>query len=109
MQEKSSRYDIDQIRQSLALILTPAWQRGDVVELRALGTSKATVPGYFDADHQKELIKAAITWSGDAQGVYVTLNPVLRDCLARAANRAIIFAKHTTGDNEGVRSAKRIF
>ena len=35
-----------------------------------------------------------------AHGVYITLNPVRHDCLARAANRAIIYAKHTTGDVE---------
>jgi hypothetical protein len=98
-----SRYDVDQIRNAIQVILTPAWQRDDVVELRALSTTKGTVSGYFDGEHQDDLIKAAVEWSGNAHGVYITLNPIRRDCLARSANRTNIYAKHTTGDNEVMR------
>jgi hypothetical protein len=100
MQTQPSRSDIEQIRQSVHLISAPAWQRGDVVELRALGTTSGTVSGYFDAEHQEQLVAAAINWSGRADGVYITLNPIMSDCLARAANRATTYSKNTTGDKE---------
>ncbi len=96
----SARHDKNQIRQAAQIILAPAWERGDVAELRSLNSSKATVSAYFTAENLERLVEVAARWSGDAQGVYVTLNPVLRDCLARSANRETIYAKHTTADNE---------
>lgn len=98
--EVNALSDRDHIRQAVQLILAPAWDRGDVAELRALGTTKGTVSGYFDSDHQEELIEAAVRLSGNADGIYVTLNPVLNDCLARAANRTVNYAKHAIGDLE---------
>jgi hypothetical protein len=95
-----SRPDIAQIRAAVELILTSAWERGDVVELRALYTNKATVSGYFDRKHVDNLINAAASLSGLGQGVYITLNPVLRDCLARSANRTTPFARHATRNEE---------
>ena len=86
-----------EIRRAIEVIGGPAWERGDVVELRALGTERGTQSGYFDTDHRDELIEAAMRLSGDAAGVYLTLNPVTRDCLARAANRTVPYAKHATG------------
>ena len=101
MQESDNpRHDLDDIRRSVRLIAGPAWDRGDVVELRALATQRGVVAGYFDADHQEELVKMAARLSGAAQGVYITLNPILRDCLARSANRPTPYAKNTTGDKE---------
>ena len=44
-------HDIDQIKQAIEVIVGPNWERGDVVELRALSTPKGTVSGYYDADH----------------------------------------------------------
>jgi hypothetical protein len=101
MQEGNSlRGDEGIIRKAVQLLVAPSWEQGGVVELRALGTLKGIVSGYFDADHQDELVAHAARYSGCAQGIYITLNPVTRDCLARAANRAIAYAKHTTGDAE---------
>ena len=92
--------DVEMLRTAVRLILTPNWERGDVAELRALGTKKGICSGYFDADHQEQLVAYAAHLSGCADGIYITLNPVMPDCLARAANRAIPYAKHTTGDKE---------
>jgi len=46
------------------------------------------------------MIKAASQWSGKAPGIYLTLNPVNPDLLARAQNRLIHYAKHTTADTD---------
>ena len=41
--------------------------------------------------------------SGNAEGTYLTLNPVNPELLARAANRCRNWAKHTTGDADVLR------
>ena len=76
---------------------------GCVYELRILNTSKATGSGYFN-DFDK-LAAGAAAWNGKAPGVYVTLNPVNPDLLARATNRLREFAKQgaTTSDTDIVR------
>ena len=94
----SDSCDRDQIRRAVQLILAPVWEARRRGRTPVLGTPKGTVSGYFDRDHIEELIEAAVRWSGNADGIYITLNPVRHDCLARAANRAIVYAKHTTCD-----------
>ena len=72
---------------------------GELYELRCPKTSQdGTISGYFDdltklADH-------ADHWSGVAPAVYITLNPVKRDLLARAANRIQRRAREATADHE---------
>ena len=72
---------------------------GGLYELRCPKTGNdGTVSGYFDdltklADH-------ADYWSGVAPGIYITLNPVKRDLLARAANRIQRRASSTSADHE---------
>ena len=74
-------------RRALALLFEP----DDVVELRAFdckeprGTWTSTWAGYFD--DMDRLAQEAMRLSGRAPGVYVTLNPVNPDLLARRANR----------------------
>src|SRR5689334_22893740 len=80
----------------------------DVVELRVLQTTidgrhAGTVSGYFDGMNRSSLVQAIEYCSGRAAGVYVTLNPVRPDLVARADNRAIQYAKSTTKDDEIVR------
>lgn len=75
---------------------------GDVVEMRIPQAGpKQVVAGYFD-DFGK-LADAAANWSGKAPGVYVTLNAINPDLLARAANRAVPYAKFTTQDSDVIR------
>ncbi|WP_458789201.1 YfjI family protein [Adonisia turfae] len=89
------------VRSFLSLLYEP----GDVLEVRApkcrerAGSSFAsTVSGYFnDHDAAAEAI-AKLDTSGLAPGVYVTLNPVRPDLLARAANRLRPKASETTAD-----------
>lgn len=79
------------------LLLEP----GSVAELRILKTKKRTVSGYFD-DFDK-LASAAGEWDCKAPGVYVTLNPVNPDLLARSVNHLAEWAENTTGDTDIVR------
>ena len=68
-----------------------------ITELRILNSPRrGIVSGYFTKP--TELCIAGGQYSGHASGVYVTLNPVHHDLLARAANRVIEWAKHTTSD-----------
>lgn len=65
-------------------------QKGDVFEVRALEAKfgkayrPATVSGYFDDPERAATAVMAVT---SYSGIYVTLNPVLPDLLARVNNR----------------------
>jgi len=90
--------DVGMIRRALDILVAPE----SVVELRIPHTPhQGTVSGYFD--DLSKIAQCAGAMSGKADGVYVTLNPVNRDLLARASNRLVSFAKHTTSDNDVVR------
>ena len=87
--EKSSTADLTtQIAAWLRLFCQPH----QVVELRALHVRRrygtpATIAGFFDGEHLREMAEAALDLDGSARGVYFTLNPVNRALLARRANR----------------------
>jgi len=87
--------DLATIKETAALLMAP----GAVAELRILHAGKAgTVSGYFD--DPGKLAQAAARYSGHAPAVYITLNPVQPALLARAHNRAIERARHTTADSD---------
>jgi hypothetical protein len=86
--------DVVEIRRTLDLLLEP----GQVAELRVLKTRRGTAAGYF-TDFDK-LAQAAAANSGKAPGVYVTLNPVNPDLLARSKNRFKEYVKETTADRD---------
>ena len=90
---------LEEIKKALDIFTEP----GQVVELRPLevkdGRFKNTYSGYFD-DMGKLAIDAQIK-SGRALGVYITLNPVNPDLLARAYNRIEQAKKgDSTGDSQ---------
>jgi len=99
MHDVTPRADLVHIVESLALVLEP----GSVAELRVPNTHQRTVSGCFDSEHRGQMAEAAARWSGKAPGVYAILNPIMPDLLARAANRYVPYAKHTTGDAEILR------
>ena len=99
-QSENARHYFDDIRRSVQLIAGPAWERGDVVELRAPNTTKGTITAYFDRDHSELLVDTAAKLSGCVPAVYITLNPVMADCLARAANVVKLYCRNNTGDKE---------
>ena len=79
-------------REEIIRALTTWFQPGDVFEIRALNAQTAesmrphTASGYFEYDH---IAKAAdaIGKLRNYSGVYVIINPVIPDLLARACNR----------------------
>ncbi|HXE63190.1 MAG TPA: YfjI family protein [Bryobacteraceae bacterium] len=88
-----SEFDATQIINTLETLFEP----GSVVEIRLPKTEKKTVRGYFN-DFQKAA--AAIrSWDG-RHNVYLSLNEVNPDLLARAANRLELFADTSTGDTD---------
>ena len=89
--------DVRTMLDAAKLMLEP----GSVAELRILNTNKKTVSGYFD-DFDK-LAAAAAEWDGKAPGVYVTLNAVNPDLLARSSNHLTEWARVTTSDTDIVR------
>src|SRR5437667_9884109 len=95
------RPDVAEIRRALGLLLEP----GSVAELRILHTRRGTVSGYFD--DFDALGRVAGEWSGKAPATYVTANPVRRDLLERARNRARADARATSGAR-GVRGRRRV-
>lgn len=70
---------------------------GDVREVRILNTKKGTISGYFD-DAEK-LSEAILPYVGKYD-IYVSLNPVNSDLLARAENRLKEYAKQSTLDKD---------
>lgn len=97
-------FDRDQIAKAVALHFGS--NAAVVHEVRALPTSKGVVSGYYNRQNQAALVDAAARLSGNAGAVYMTLNGVLPDLLARSTNRVHVFAKHTTRDAEIVRRVR---
>jgi hypothetical protein len=72
---------------------------GEVAEIRILKHNiyGHSASGYFDS--MELAAHAAMAWDGRAN-VYVTLNPVMPDLLARAVNRILPKAEATTADEQ---------
>ena len=92
--------------------LRPFIRPGEVHELRILDCvdnpqyPPFTMFGYFDSDHLEDLAKAALAWTTKATGVYVTMNPLNPDLMARAANR-VIRSRGTKSTSDGDIVARR--
>lgn len=72
---------------------------GQVTELRipkVKGGGRRTDAGYFD--DRAKLADAALSYDGRVPGIYITLNPVKPELLARYCNRVVPYADATTGD-----------
>ena len=80
---------------------TPLWQNGDVREVRILGAAdrnNRTDSGYFDS--LDKLAEAVAVGPYLTSKVYVTVNRVKPELLARSANRMTAYAKQTTSDQD---------
>jgi hypothetical protein len=88
---------IAEIRIKIRRTLAVLFRLGDVVELRAF-KDRWTKSGYFE-EHDV-LADEAVKLDGQGWQVYVTLNPVQRALLARAANRAKDKPAVTTSDRD---------
>ena len=93
----SKTADLAEIKRAIQVFFQP----DDVVEIRALNVAGKTHAGYF-ADFEK-LASAAARLSGNADGVYVVLNQINPELLARAANRVAIGPKNLTQDKDIIR------
>jgi len=71
--------------------------RRDVIEARIPRTPKGTVSGYFD--NYADLLRAIAPWNGRAS-IYLTINELVPDVLARARNRLKEFATVTTAGED---------
>jgi hypothetical protein len=107
--------DPAEIRRALDFFCEP----DAVYELRALGTSKGTVRGYFkDLDaltsnaigcsntivrYSNGIVRAGL----EAKGVYITLNPVVPDLLARSADEIQLYAPRGESTEDGQIVARR--
>ncbi|MFI5342042.1 MAG: AAA family ATPase [Candidatus Methylomirabilales bacterium] len=97
---KTLRPDVDALRLFWDALVRP----GEVHEVRAPRSRRegprrffGTVSGYFD--NGENFVSAVKHITGhDAEGVYLSLNPVNPALLARGANRLKANAKETTGD-----------
>lgn len=96
-------YDADKVRRTLSLLVQP----GQVFELRALeaklGTQWKTgiVSGYFD-DHEAAV--KSLSLISTAKSIYVTLNVVNPDLLARRYRRLDYAATGTTTGDQHIQS-----
>jgi P4 family phage/plasmid primase-like protien len=92
--------DEQQLRAALRVLVAP----GDVVELRSLaGGKRGTISGYFnDLDKLAEsaVLVSRPTHEFQPGGIYITLNPINPNLLARAVNRVEKYAKHATADGD---------
>lgn len=90
------RADAAEIGRAFDLFVEP----GGVVELRALRVAgrDRTDSGYYS--ERAAFIRDAVKISGNASGVYVTMNGIAPSLLARRANRFEPWAKPTTADHD---------
>lgn len=72
----------DEILQSCRILFCP----GQIVEVRALG-KRGTASGYYDNFEKLARDVHTLNQTGEYAGIYVTLNPMNPDLLARRANR----------------------
>jgi len=93
--------DTATILNALAVLFQP----DDVVELRAFTKKgrKRTDAGYFDGEHRHELAEHAGRLNRTGAAVYVTLNPIDQQLLARYCNRVEMGALATTTDAQVTR------
>ena len=84
---------LEEATRSVAVMFRPS----DVVEVRVPKAGRnRTISGYFN--DSAALVDAIREMDGKGPGVYVTLNPVKPELLARASNRVKPFVETTTSD-----------
>ncbi len=84
----------DEMRQALRLL-----NFDELVEIRIPQSGKTgVVRGYFD--DLDTAVRAVSEYDGRVPGIYVTLNPIRRELLARAANRFELYAKSSATDDD---------
>ena len=91
---------VDEALRAIGTIFDP----GDVIEIRALDVGRdqehagSTRAGYFNFENSEAIAKALRSVDGRAEGVYVVLNRLNPELLARSDNRLKVRPKNTTTD-----------
>jgi hypothetical protein len=98
-------FPVPQANQSEILnTLATLFQPDDVVEIRSFTKGrKRTDAGYFDGEHRQALAEDAVRLNKTGAAVYVTLNPIDPQLLARYCNRVQMGASATTTDAQVTR------
>ncbi len=82
------------------------FEPGDVIEIRGIGVGRTAsfagciTSGYFNLENTPAIVNAIRKLDGHAEGVYVVLNRLNPDLLARANNRLQARPKNTTSDQD---------
>ncbi|HKH20052.1 MAG TPA: YfjI family protein, partial [Gammaproteobacteria bacterium] len=89
----------------IAAALNALFESDDVIELRALLSKqrRRTDVGYFDGKHREQLIQEAVRLNNAGAAVYVTLNRLDPQLLARCANRVQQGAQTSAADADVTR------
>lgn len=90
------------IRESILRTCRAMFAEGQVIELRALGLNgrdNHSAAGWFN-DFDALAAAAESAEAQQAEGIYVTLNPVHAACLARSPNKLKPFQRITSSDRE---------
>jgi AAA domain len=80
------------------------FEPGDIIEIRALNVgrhasgSRCTWSGYFNFENGNDISDALRQVGAEAEGIYVVLNRINPDLLARSSNRLKKAPKNTTSD-----------
>lgn len=76
-------------------------EQGQVYELRVPKTKKrGVISGYFDDWNPLAVNADVLSGDIDVPAVYITLNPVIPDLIARSANETLDRSEVTTKDHE---------
>ena len=88
--------DLTTIETAMRLYVEP----GAIYEVRIPNTSRGTLSGYGDYNNIPTVAKLVAELSGQAPGLYITLNPVMPTLFDRAPNRILPYARQTTKDED---------
>ena len=97
---ESARRAVREALRSIGLLFQP----GDLIEIRALNVDRSpnrsgiTYSSYFKFEAEKEISAALTSLDGRAEGIYIVLNQLKPDLLARACNPLQAKPKYTTSD-----------
>lgn len=100
-QNKERRAERDRRGQECLEFLKVLHPQGSVFEIRALavgGKDPRKDSGYFDDPLKAAQAVIKLDEEQPPRGIYVTLNPVIKDLLARSNNRLTDWAKTMSGD-----------
>jgi hypothetical protein len=100
---EKDRYNFQEIDRAIKLITLP----GEVYELRTVNSNKQPLYGYFNDPEKLASAAKKVSGTSNVQGVYLTINPVKPELLARTGGKDIRGAGtgSTTSDKDVLKRA----